>query len=350
MTHELATASSTAQARTLEAARQGDELAFRALVEPHLAGLHRHCYRMLGSVHDADDAVQDTLLRAWRALPRFEGRSSLRSWLYRIATNTSLNMIDRNPKRVLRIEGRPAGDPQRAPDPPLAESVWLEPIPEEFEDAGVSASPEARFEQRESLELAFVAALQHLPPRQRAALILRDVVGFSGAEVAEMLDTIPSSVYSLVQRAHRAVDERVPKASQQEALRALGNRRLQQLAARYVEAWETADVGALAALLTEDAALSMPPLPTWFGGRDAIATFAARGPLSPGSRWRMVPTQANGQVAFGSYLWDRTRHAYLAHCLQVLAYEPRGAISELVFFLDASLFERFGLPAHLAGS
>jgi RNA polymerase sigma-70 factor (ECF subfamily) len=335
--------------RSVEAARRGDRLGFDALVEPHLAGLHRHCYRMLGSVHDADDAVQDTLLRAWRALPRFEGRSSFRSWLYRIATNTSLNMINRHPRRVLRIEGRPAGDPSVDPDPPLAESVWLEPIPEDFADAEASGSPEAHFAQRESLELAFVAALQQLPPRQRAVLILRDVLGFSGAEVAEMLDTIPSSVYSLLQRAHRAVDERIPEASQQETLRALGDQRLQDLAARYVAAWETADVRALTALLTEDAVLSMPPLPTWYGGREAVVTFATRGPLSPGSRWRLLPTQANGQVAFGSYLWDATRHAYLAHCLQVLAFEPSGGINEMVFFVDATLFERFDLPPRLPG-
>jgi RNA polymerase sigma-70 factor (ECF subfamily) len=340
----------TAQARSLEAARQGDKPAFGALVDPHLAGLHRHCYRMLGSVHDADDAVQDTLLRAWRALPRFEGRSAFRSWLYRIATNTSLTMIERHPQRVLRIDGKPAGDPSVATDPPLAESVWLEPIPEDFADAGTSASPVEYVERRETLELAFVAALQHLPPRQRAVLILRDVLGFSGAEVAEMLDTIPSSVYSLLQRAHRAVDERVPTTSQQEVLRGLGDQRLRELAAQFAAAWETADVAALAALLTEDAVLSMPPRPTWFRGRDAVATFAARGPMAPGSRWRMLPTQANGQIAFGSYLWDPERHVYVAHGLHVLTYEPDGAINEMVAFLDVSLFERFRLPPHLAGS
>jgi RNA polymerase sigma-70 factor (ECF subfamily) len=336
-----------AQARGLEAAQQGDEHAFRALVGPNLPALHRHCYRMLGSVHDADDAVQETLLRAWRALDHFESRSAFRSWLFRIATNTSLTMINRRPPRVLRLDDQPAGDPRVAPDPPLSESTWLEPIPEELADASADGSPAARAEERESLELAFVAALQHLPPRQRAVLILRDVLGFSGAEVADMLDTIPSSVYSLLQRAHQAVEERIPKPSQQVTLRALGDQRIQELAARYMAAWEAADVDDLAALLTADAVLAMPPRPSWFRGRDDVATFAAYGPLAAGSRWRMVRTKANGQLAFGSYLWDAARGAYVAHGLQALRVAADGAVEEIVIFLDPSLFERFALPGEL---
>jgi RNA polymerase sigma-70 factor (ECF subfamily) len=339
--------SEAAQERGLDAVRQGDEQAFRALVGPHLPALHRHCYRMLGSVHDADDAVQEALLRAWRGLDRFEGRSAFRSWLFRIATNTSLTMINRRPARVLRLDDQPAGDPRVAPAPPLSESLWLEPIPEELPDAGADGSPAERAEERESLELAFVAALQHLPPRQRAVLILRDVLGFSGAEVADMLDTIPSSVYSLLQRAHQAVDERVPKASQQVTLRGLGDQRIQELAASYMAAWEAGDVGGLAALLTDDAVLAMPPRPTWYRGRDDVATFAAHGPLVAGSRWRMVPTRANGQIAFGSYLWDTGRGAYVAHGLQALRLAADGAVEEIVIFLDPALFERFALPAEL---
>ncbi|WCB96349.1 ECF RNA polymerase sigma factor SigG [Baekduia alba] len=333
--------------RLLEAARRGDHDAFRALVAPHLAPLHRHCYRMLASAHDAEDAVQDALLRAWRALPRFEGRSSFRSWLYRIATNTALTMINHRAKRVLRLDNHPPGDPTVQPEPPIDEPVWLEPIPEDFVDAEPSRSPEASAEQRETLELAFVAALQHLPPRQRAALILRDVMGFSGSEVAEMLETVPSSVYSLLQRAHQAVDERVPPASQQHTLRELGDQRVQSLASRYVTAWETGDVEAFTALLTEDVVLTMPPRPTWFQGREAVTAFAARGPLAAGNRWRMRPTRANGQVAFGSYLWDAQRGEHLPHCLQVLALHPAGAVAEVVTFLDTDLFERFDLPERL---
>src|SRR3954464_4821226 len=200
----------------LEAARGGDEAAYSRLVEPHRAELQAHCYRMLGSVHDAEDALQDALLRAWRGLARFEGRSSLRSWLYRIATNTSLNLIEKRPKRVLPVDYGPAADPHDGPGDPLVESVWVEPYPDEtlgLEDG--FAAPEARYERRESVELAFVAALQNLPPNQRAVLVMREVLGFSAREVAESLETTTASVNSALQRARTAVDERLPEQSQQ---------------------------------------------------------------------------------------------------------------------------------------
>ena len=192
---------------------------YRRQVEPYRAELQAHCYRMLGSAQDAEDALQDALTNAWRALPRFEGRSSLRAWLYKIATNACLKQIERRPKRVLPIDYGPATDPHEAPAEPLVESVWVEPYPDARLglDAPV-AGPEARYELRESVELAFIAVLQHLPPRQRAVLILRDVLGFSGAEVADALDTTPASVYSALQRAHQAVDERMPAQSQQATL------------------------------------------------------------------------------------------------------------------------------------
>ena len=210
----------------LEAARGGDEDAFGRLVEPHRGELHAHCYRMLGSVHDAEDALQEALLRAWRGLPRFEGRSSLRSWLYTIATNTCLNAIEQRPKRVLPVDYGPAADPHDGPGEPLVESVWVEPYPDEtlgLEDG--YAAPEARYEQRESVELAFIAALQHLPANQRAVLILREVLGFSAREVAETLETTTASVNSALQRARAAVDERLPEQSQQATLRSLGDER-----------------------------------------------------------------------------------------------------------------------------
>ncbi|MFL5888258.1 MAG: RNA polymerase subunit sigma-70, partial [Solirubrobacteraceae bacterium] len=184
------TTSPTQERDLLEAARGGDETAYQRLIEPYRGELNAHCYRMLGSVHDAEDAMQETLLRAWRGLERFEGRSSLRSWLYRIATNTSLNAIEKRPKRVLPIDYGPAADPHEGPGEPIVESVWVEPYPDEtlgLEDG--FAAPEARYEQRESVELAFVAAVQHLPGTQRAALLLRDVLGFRAAEVASLLDT-----------------------------------------------------------------------------------------------------------------------------------------------------------------
>ena len=230
-----------AELELLEAARRGDEDAYARLVGPHRAQLHAHCYRMLASAPDAEDALQEALLGAWRGLPRFEGRSSLRSWLYTIATNACLKAIERRPKRVLPVDYGPAADPHDGPGTPLVESVWVSPYPDrEVVSADSSATPEARYEQRESIELAFIAALQQLPPRQRATLILRDVLGFSAREVASVLDTTTASVNSALQRAHRLVDERLPEQSQQAALRALGDDALSEI----VEATSTPGSGA----------------------------------------------------------------------------------------------------------
>src|SRR5437763_13593318 len=243
-----------ATASLIDAARDGDERAFAELVEPFRRELHAHCYRMLRSLQDAEDALQETLLRAWRALARFEGRSSLRSWLYTIATNSCLTLIARRPKRVLPSDYGPRTDPHDGPGEPVAESVWIEPYPDErlgLEDE--LAGPEARYELRESVELAFVAALQHLPPNQRAVLILREVLGFSAAEVADTLGTTVASVNSALQRARKTTEERLPERSQQETLRAIGDERLSEIVNGYVDAWLRGDVGTVAAMLTEDA-------------------------------------------------------------------------------------------------
>ncbi len=229
--------SSLRERELLEAARSGDEDAYRRLVEPHRPELLAHCYRMLGSVHDAEDALQDALLRAWRGLPGFEARSSLRSWLYRIATNACLDVIARRPKRVLPVDYAPPRDPHDGPLAPLAESVWIDPYPDEalgLEDG--YAAPEASYEQRESIELAFIAALQHLPANQRATLILREVLGFSAREVAETLETTVASVNSALQRARKAVDERLPEQSQQATLRSLGDEGVREVVKGYVDA------------------------------------------------------------------------------------------------------------------
>ena len=329
-------------------ARAGDEGAFRRLVEPHRRELHAHCYRMLGSVDDAEDALQEAHLNAWRGLPRFAGRSSLRSWLYRITTNACLDLIARRPKRVLPIDYGPPSDPHPGPYAPIVESVWIEPYPDERFDPGDRLlGPEARFEQRESLELAFVAALQHLPPQQRAVLILREVLGFSAKEAAEMLESTVTAVNSALQRARRVIDERLPDESQQVTVRSLGDDRIRELVEKYMHAWEEGDVNALIAMLTDDATITMPPCPTWFRGRDAVGRFLtafafARG----GRRVRLVPTRANGQPAFGSYRWEPESGAYDAVSLHVLTLR-QARIHEINTFVEPAAFRRFGLPERL---
>jgi RNA polymerase sigma-70 factor, ECF subfamily len=328
----------------LQAARDGDEDAFRRLIEPHRSALLAHCYRMLGSVPDAEDAVQDALLRAWRGLASFEGRSSLRSWLYAIATNASLRAIERRPKRVLPIDYAPAADPHDGPGEPLLESVWVEPYPDEkLRLEGGPAGPEARYEQRESVELAFIAALQQLPPRQRAVLILREVLGFSARETAEALETTPVSVDSALQRAHKTVDERLPERSQQATLRSIDDHELREIVDGFVDAWERSDVDAVVAMLAEEPTMTMPPLPTWYQGREAVAAFLRGWPLRRDGRWRVVPVRANGQLAFGHYSWDEERETFAAHTITVLTLDGE-RIAEITAFIDAELLPRFGLP------
>ncbi len=307
--------------------RTADEAAFRRLVEPHRAELHSHCYRMLGSVHDAEDALQEAFLRAWRALDQFEGRSSLRSWLYRIATNTCLDTIARRPKRVLPAE-YPAADPAGVIGEPLIESTWIEPYADEaFEVADGRAAPEARYEQREAVELAFIAALQHLPATQRAVLILRDVLGFSAKEAAEVLETTTASVNSALQRARETVERRLPERSQQVTLRELGDAEVRELVESYIAAWERQDVEAVVSMLSEDAAFAMPPLRSWFRGREAITAFLRRQPLSGDWRWRAVRSRANGQEALGFYTWSPEAQAYQRFALNVLTLGDREIVA-----------------------
>jgi RNA polymerase sigma-70 factor, ECF subfamily len=331
-----------------ERAKAGDEDAFGRLIQPYRGALYAHAYRMLGSAHDAEDAVQETLLNAWRALARFEGRSSLRSWLYRIATNASLKIIERRPKRVLPIDYGPPGDPADPVDVPVVESVWIQPASDHALglESGL-ASPAARYEQRESVELAFIAALQHLPPRQRAVLILRDVLGFSAREAAEVLEATPASIDSALQRAHQTVDERLPVREQQETLRTVDDDALRRVVDGYVDAWERDDADALAALLTDEAVFAMPPNALWFRGREEIAEFLRAVPMGMGNRWRLVPTRANGQLAFGHYVWTDERRAFVAHAIDVLTLDG-DRIAEIHAFMDPEAFARFGLPEELS--
>jgi RNA polymerase sigma-70 factor, ECF subfamily len=336
----MAAASSTA---LLAAARDGDRRAFDALVAPHRAALHAHCYRMLGSVHDAEDAVQETLLRAWRALARFEGRSSLRSWLYTIATHASLRAIERRSRRGLPMDFGPATEAGTDPGPALAETVWIEPYPDRGLAAG--SSPEARYDQRESLELAFIAAVQLLPARQRAVLLLRDVFGYSAAEVAACLETTVAAVNSALQRARRAIDQRLPPVTQQATLRSLGDARVRGIVEAYIRAWERDDVDGVVALLARDAILAMPPTPAWYAGQAAIAAFY-RGLAADGHRWRHVATSANAQPAVGCYVWEERTGRFTARVLDVLTL--RGdRIAAVTAFVTVEPFARLGLPDSL---
>jgi RNA polymerase sigma-70 factor, ECF subfamily len=333
------------QRTLLEAARAGDEAAFDALIEAQRPALHSHCYRMLGSLHDAEDALQETLLKAWRGLVQYRGESSPATWLHRIATNVCIDTIRRRPKRVLPLDYGPAIAPSEQ-DEPVREPVWIEPYPDqELEIDEVPAAPEARYEQREAVELAFIAALQHLPARQRAVLILRDVLGFSAREVAEILATTVASANSALHRARRAFEEHGPQRSQQAALRSLGDARARELVDRFANALERGDVGAILALLADDATFSMPPYAGWCQGRDAIVDSWLM-PGGPPSRLRYVRTRANGQLALGVYLRDPERCRYLPLCLDVLVL-GNGEITEVIAFRSLVEFARFGLPEEL---
>jgi RNA polymerase sigma-70 factor, ECF subfamily len=311
-------------------------------IERHRKDLHAHCYRMLGSLHDAEDALQEAMLRAWRGLERFEGRSSLRTWLYTIATNTCLNAIARRPARALPIDYGPAADPHD-----LGSEPWIEPYPDDELGLGTGlTAPEARYERRESVELAFVAALQHLAPRPRAVLVLREVLGFSAREVAEALDTTVASVNSALQRARRTVEERMPPMSQQATLRELGDDRMRAVVEDYADALERGDIDRVLAMLTEDATWSMPPLPEWYAGHDAITDFLERGPMR--RRWRHLATRANGQLAVGCYMWDDDAGRYAAQVIDVLTLRGE-RIAAITAFIDAELFDSFGLPAAYPG-
>ncbi len=353
----------------LGAARAGDEAAFERLVEPYRKELHAHCYRMLGSLHDTEEAMQEAMLRVWRGLDRFEGRSSLRAWLYKVATNVCLDLIARRKKRLLPEDYAPKADPNLPPGEPVTEQVWIEPYPDEaLEIPDGYASPDASYEAREALELAFVAAMQHLAPRQRAVLILREVLGFSAKEVGETLDTSVPSVNSALQRARETVDKRLPDRSQQVTLRSLGDARLKEIVEDYMEAMRGGDVQRVVSMLTEDVAWSMPPLASWYGGVEEVEVFLRTKPLSGEWRWRHRSTIANGQLAVGTYTWIEGEKAHIPFSLDVLTLDG-DRIKEVTAFVVRpadtedgysrwpdraadprrveSVFRRFGLPDHV---
>lgn len=339
------------QASHLAAALQGDSQRFSELTEPFRRELQVHCYRILGTLYEAEDIVQETMLRAWKRLDTYQGRASFRSWLYKIATNACLDALDqRRSRRLLPNQSGPASDPRIQIAPPKPELIWLEPIPDEWLGDISSQNPEARYTESESISLAFLTALQMLPPRQRAVLILRDVLDFSANETAEVLGLTVSSVNSALHRARSALSQRYQGREERTVAPSRIDKRMQYLLDHFVEAWESADVEGLVALLKEDASLAMPPSPSWYQGREAIRIFAAATVFAEdgmfggkaAGRWRLMPTKSNGVPAFAIYQRIETDQyqAFGVHVLEVQA----GKLAQLTSFIDPSLLSRFGFP------
>ena len=331
----------------LTRARAGDDLAFGELTDPYLGELRVHCYRMLGSLQDAEDMLQETLLAAWRGLDGYEGRASLRTWLYQIATNRCLNALRAGSRRPRTEPSDPAfvtTEPTRRGEP-----VWLEPYPDVLLDGlpDLGAGPEARYEAKESIALAFVAAIQHLPPRQRAVLVLRDVLGFRAAEVAGLLEVSEPSVNSALQRARATMASRLPRQDRDRASLPRSARQ-RDLAAHFATAFANHDIDGVVALLTDDAWITMPPVTLEYQGPAAIGGFLRDvSAWHGGHPYRLIPTGANGQPAYGLYIPDGSAPAFRAYGIVVLTLEG-DRISAITRFVDNSLMSWFGLPRSLA--
>jgi RNA polymerase sigma-70 factor (TIGR02960 family) len=329
--------------QTLARARAGDDDAFRELTDVYRRELQLHIYRIVGSAQDAEDVLQETLLAAWRGLERFEERASVRAWLYRIATNRSLDALRtsrRRPEELLRITEVP--EPTRR-----AEPIWLQPYPDVLLEGipDEAPGPEARYETKEAIALAFIVGLQHLPPQQRAVLVLRDVLGFRAGEVAEMLDTTEASVNSLLRRARAAFETRLPATGRERA--PLPNSKLERdIVGRLADAFEAGDTDGVVVLLTDDAWLTMPPEPYEYQGHAAIAAFLEDRAVRRGAPARLVPTRANGQPAFGCYFPVPQTAIARPYGLLVLTLEGE-RISAMTWFADSSVFPLFGLPRTL---
>lgn len=342
------------EAKRLTAARNGDAEEFSHLTEAYRRELQVHCYRILGSLHEAEDMVQETMLKAWKRLETYEGRASFRAWLYKIATNTCLDYLDRRrSQRFLPMDLISSADPNQQIAPPQPEINWLEPFPDEWLSDKSAANPEVRYTDSESVSLSFLTALQVLPPRQRAVLILRDVLDFSANETADVLEITVSSANSALHRARTTLAERYHGRELERPVTSSLDQRVQSLLDEFVRAWESADVEGLVALLKEDAILAMPPSPSWYRGRESIRVFAAAtlfaedgmfGGAASG-RWRLVPTRANACPAFAIY--QRTEgNNYRSFGLHVIEYEA-DRIIQITSFIDPSLPPRFGLPETL---
>jgi RNA polymerase sigma-70 factor (ECF subfamily) len=335
----------------LEAARRGDSQQFGELTEPYRRELQVHCYRILGSLHEAEDMVQETMLKAWKRLETYEGRASFRAWLYKIATNTCLDYLDQQrSRRLLPMESIPASDPNQQILPPTREITWLEPFPDEWLSDKTATNPEARYSDSESISLSFLTALQVLPPRQRAVLILRDVLDFSAIETAEVLEITVSSTNSALHRARTTLSQRYHGKTPEGASASPTDEKMKSLLDRFVHAWETADVEGLVALLKRDAILAMPPSPSWYKGREAVRIFVATTIFADGGmfggkashRWRLIPTRANASPAF--VIYQRVNETeYQAFGMHVLDLDLDG-VTQIISFIDPSLPSRFGLP------
>ena len=338
-------------ARHLAAAQNGDANEFSELAEPYRRELQVHCYRILGSLHEAEDMVQETMLKAWKRLNTYEGRASFRAWLYKIATNTCLDLLDqRRSRRFLPLDANPASDPNTSILPPTFEITWLEPFPDEWLRDERAVNPEARYSDLESISLSFMTALQYLPPRQRAVLILRDVLDFSAIETADVLEITVSSANSALHRARVTLAQRYHGQEAEPSASGVANERAQWLLDHFVQAWEAADVEGLVVLLKADAKLAMPPSPSWYQGREAIHVFIAATVFGEdgmfdgkaADRWRLLPTRANGSPAFALYQRD-DKDEYQPFGLHVVGYDA-GGLNHIISFIDPSLPARFGLP------
>jgi len=336
------------------AARKGDSQAYSELTEPYRRELELHCYRILGSLHEAEDMVQETLLKAWKRLDTYEGRASFRSWLYKIATNSCLDFLDqKKSRRLLPFEKSSPSDPKVPILPPAPEISWLEPFPDEWLGDKSALSPEARYSDSESISLAFLTALQILPPRQRAVLILRDVLDFSALETADVLELTISSANSALHRARTTLSRRYPHGERHGLPMSSTDEKTQRLLDLFVQAWETADVNGLVALLKADATLAMPPSPSWYQGQNSIGTFIAAtvfgdSGMFPGqavNRWRLLATRANGGPAFAIYQ-RAEKNEYQPFGLIALTID-KDKLSQIISFIDPSLPPLFGFPAKL---
>lgn len=330
----------TTESAKLNAALAGDQHAFGQVVEPYRKELTAHCYRLTGSMQDAEDMVQETMLRAWRKRSTYAERATFRAWLYKIATNACLDSLKKSARRTLPSAKHRPANPREPFAPPVQEPIWLEPIPDELL-AGISSTPEARYGMRESITLAFTIAMQTLPPRQRAVLLLRDVLGWRAQETADALDISLSAANSALFRARQKLAKTGSYQQYQQP-----SKPVDSLLHQYLHAWENADIDGLVSLIKEDASFVMPPSPSWYYGRDEIAT-AINNMLFAGDavgRWHLVATQANSQPAFGFYQRHDPSGEFHAFGIQVLTFDG-AKIAAISHFLQPGLFQKFNFPA-----